>query len=104
MFLNVAGQSSSTTPRLVALTERQARGDHLPPQMRIYLDCGRYDLKFEDPFGGIYDLLEVNRAYSSQLSELRIPHYYKELNDGHQWASWRERMPDLLIYFFGGRN
>jgi enterochelin esterase family protein len=101
MFMNVGGQSSGTTPRLIALTGRQARGEHLPPQMKIYLDCGRYDLKFGDPLGGIYDLLEVNRAYSAQLSELRIPHYFKELNDGHQWASWRERLPEMLVYFFG---
>ncbi len=71
----------------------------LSPQFKLYLDCGTYDLQLDNGA----DLLRWNREYSDLLSSLRIPHYYQELTDGHQWANWRERMPGMITYFFGGR-
>jgi enterochelin esterase-like enzyme len=96
VFQNVGGQSSAITPWLRSLTEKQSDKNTFSLSMKIYLDCGRYDIKEYD-----FDLLLLNRQYSDLLSSLRIPHYYREVNDGHEWASWRERMPDMLIYFFG---
>ncbi|MCK9408228.1 MAG: alpha/beta hydrolase-fold protein [Bacteroidetes bacterium] len=101
MFQNVGGQSSTMTPWLKELTEEQYRANRISPQLKLYMDCGRYDIKFQSPFFGNYEFLQMNREYSDLLSSHRIPHYYKEVNDGHEWANWRERMPEMLIYFFG---
>ncbi len=101
IFRKVGGQSSAIPPFLRVLTEQQARANRLPPGFKLYLDCGRYDLIGEHPDFGKYEFLQVHRSYSDLLSSLHIPHYYKEVNDGHEWASWRERMPEMFIYFFG---
>ncbi len=101
VFLKVGGQSSSLPSSLRFLAEQQARSNRLPPQMKLYLDCGRYDIIDGEPGAGGTDFLSEHRSFSDLLSSLRIPHYYKEVNDGHEWASWRERMPEMFIYFFG---
>jgi enterochelin esterase-like enzyme len=97
VFQNVGGQSTTIMQSLIDLTKKQYDLNRIPPLMKIYLDCGRFDIKENDNF----NFLEMNRKYSTLLSSLRIPHYFKEVNDGHEWASWRERMPGMLIYFFG---
>lgn len=94
LFRNVGGQSATITSSLEALVRQKA--STLPSSVKIYLDCGRYDLR---PYWG-EDFFISNRNFSQLLSSLHIPHYFKEVNDGHQWASWRERMPEMLIYFF----
>ncbi|MFA6540400.1 MAG: alpha/beta hydrolase-fold protein [Bacteroidota bacterium] len=91
IFQNVAGQSSTITPQLTELTVKKAAKGLLAPPMKIYLDCGRYD---------IVNFPELNRRYSDLLSAYHVPHYYKEVNDGHEWGSWRERMPEIFLYFF----
>lgn len=96
VFLNVGGQSTTITPALEEITRQRADRNLLPVSMKIYLDCGRYDLRQN----GNGDFVRSNRAFSGLLSSLRIPHYYREVNDGHQWASWRERMPEMVTYFF----
>jgi enterochelin esterase-like enzyme len=96
IFQNVGGQSSTITPQLRELTQKRAEGNTFSLSMKIYLDCGRFDINND-----LGDFLQLNRNYSDLLSSLRIPHYYREVNDGHQWASWRERIPDMLVYFFG---
>ncbi len=101
VFQMAAGQSSTITPLLRTVTQRQAENNAISPLMRIYLDCGRYDIRDVHPTYGPIDFLELNKSYSDLLVSLRIPHYYKEFNDGHEWANWRERMPDILTYFFG---
>jgi enterochelin esterase family protein len=101
VFQNVGGQSSAITLLLTFVTKEQKMNDRIPPQMKIYLDCGRYDIIGTDPMTGRYTFLQQHRDYSDLLSALRIPHYFKEVNDGHEWASWRERLPEMLIYFFG---
>ncbi|MBI2430042.1 MAG: hypothetical protein HYV29_14840 [Ignavibacteriales bacterium] len=97
IFLKVGGQSSTITPELKEIVSRKADRNLLPPSMKIYLDCGRYDLRRNNDD----DFVTLNRSFSGFLSSLRIPHFYKEVNDGHQWGSWRERMPEMLTYFFG---
>lgn len=103
VFGNTGGQSLTVTPQLRAATRRASEQNTLPPQFKLYLDCGLYDLHIRPPFGEEIDFVGMNRGYSDLLSSLRIPHYYKEVTDGHQWASWRERLPEMLVYFFGGR-
>jgi len=95
VFQNVGGQSSVITPQLRALTKKRSEENTFSLSMKIYLDCGRYDIKQLD-----IDLLKQNQLYSGLLSSLRIPHYFREVNDGHEWANWRERMPEMLMYFF----
>ncbi|MEW5797624.1 MAG: alpha/beta hydrolase-fold protein [Bacteroidota bacterium] len=96
IFLNTGGQSTAITPALEEITRQKAVQNLLPASMKIYLDCGRYDMRRYSND----DFLTLNRTFSEFLSSLRIPHYYKEVNDGHQWGSWRERMPEMLMYFF----
>ncbi|MDP1676232.1 MAG: alpha/beta hydrolase-fold protein [Bacteroidota bacterium] len=96
VFLNVGGQSSAITPQLRALTKQRADENTFSLSMKIYLDCGRYDIN-----NGFGNFLQMHRNYSDLLSSLRIPHYYREVNDGHEWANWREHIPEMLIYFFG---
>ena len=91
IFQNVAGQSSTITPQLTEVTVKKAAKGLLAPPMKIYLDCGRYD---------IINFQELNRRYSDLLSAYHVPHYYKEVNDGHEWGSWRERMPEIFLFFF----
>jgi enterochelin esterase family protein len=101
VFLNVGGQSSTITPWLTDLTKQRFASNSVSAQMKIYLDCGRYDIQSDNSPNDPFDFLRLNRNYSNLLSSLHIPHYYKEVNDGHEWANWRERMPEMLIYFFG---
>jgi enterochelin esterase-like enzyme len=101
LFHNAGGQSSTISPELMDLTRRQSGKNALPPTMKIYLDCGRYDIQRYNPVWGDIDFLDSNRKYSEMLASLRIPHFFREVNDGHEWANWRERMPDILIFFFG---
>lgn len=103
VFLNTGAQSSAITPQLRAVSRDASERNMLPPGFKLYLDCGLYDLHIRPPFGEEINFVGMNREYSDLLSSLRIPHYYKEVTDGHQWASWRERMPEMLVYFFGGR-
>ncbi len=95
LFRNVGGQSSTITTSLEELVRQKASS--FPSSMKIYLNCGRYDLRPN----WREDFLISNRNFSQLLSSLHVPHYFKEVIDGHQWASWRERMPGMLIYFFG---
>ncbi len=101
VFRNVGGQSSSIPLSLNELTRQQVHSNRFPQGLKLYLNCGRFDLIGDHPDFGRYEFLQVHRSYSDLLSSLRIPHYYKEVNDGHEWASWRERMPEMFIYFFG---
>ena len=103
LFGGAAGQSSTITPRLRELTRRQAAANALPTGLKLYIDVGRFDLIGEYEEGRL-DFLALNREYSALLSSLRIPHFYREVNDGHDWANWRERMPDIFIHFFGGNR
>jgi hypothetical protein len=101
IFGNAGGQSSTITPWLSDLVRRQSARNILAPSMKIYIDCGIYDIKTYEPIYGNISFLDANREFSMFLSSLRIPHFYKEVNDGHEWASWRERMPEILMFFFG---
>lgn len=100
VFHNVAGQSSFITSSLLDLTGTRAYEGKLTPEIKIYLDCGLYDIRQPSSEWGFIDLLQLNRNFSRLLSSLHVPHYYREVNDGHEWASWRQRMPDILSFFF----
>ncbi len=97
VFRNVAGQSSFITPYLHDLVDTAANFPGVAT-LKIYIDVGRYDLLVP---GGDQSLLRLNQQFSQTLCTNGIEHIYVELNDGHQWANWRERTGDILVYFFG---
>ena len=91
----VAGQSSTISPILrTALVVRQ-QSSPLPRTMKIWIDCGSLDI-----IDGDYTFAKLNREFSEELTRYGIPHRYREVHDGHDWASWRERTPEILRFFF----
>ncbi len=104
LFGNAGIQSGSITTVLSERTRVAAAAGKFPAGLRIYMDCGRYDIPMTGSDFDHLDFLTIHRRYDSLLTSFRIPHYYKEVNDGHEWASWRERFPDMMLYFFGGRQ
>ena len=98
VFLNGAGQSSTITPQLFAILENSAehRLSHSP--FKLYLDVGQYDLDYPGEDGSF---LSLNREFSAELTKDEIKNVYREVNDGHEWANWRERSEDILKLFFG---
>ncbi|MCC6396420.1 MAG: hypothetical protein IT282_05335 [Bacteroidetes bacterium] len=95
VFGACAGQSSTITPVLNALTDMRLRSAPLPKWFRVYQQCGRYDI-----VDAQYRFLDMNREFSRLLARLNIRHVYVETSDGHDWPSWRERVPDILRFFF----
>jgi enterochelin esterase-like enzyme len=94
-FQLVAGQSSTISGILrTALTMRQ-QGTPLPPTMKVWIDVGTYDI-----VDGEYNFPVLNRAFSAELTRYGITHHFVEVHDGHDWANWRERVGDILCFFF----
>lgn len=100
VFLNAAGQSSTITLQLLEILDCAAshRSSHEP--FRIYTDVGTYDLDYP---GADKSFLSANREFGADLTRDGIDHVYREVNDGHEWANWRERTEDILKLFFGGK-
>lgn len=99
-FLNAAGQSSTIMDGLIE--KLNVIDDESRNKLKIYTDVGQYDL-----LGGIMDnsgFLKMNHWFSSQLDDAQINHQFQVLNDGHEWANWRERTDQILQYFFESKN
>ncbi len=94
-FRCVAGQSSAIGPILRTALAVRRHSTPLPPTMKVWIDCGLFDI-----IDGEYNLPVQNREFSEELSRYGIAHKYREVHDGHDWASWRERTPEILRYFF----
>jgi enterochelin esterase family protein len=97
VFLNAAGQSPTTTELLfdaVNSVHTQTK-----KELKLYFDVGRFDLRQ----GGInnHSFLYSNQLLSKEMKSAGINHHFKVFNDGHEWANWRERVDEILIYFFG---
>ncbi len=60
----------------------QKNRDTAPP---IYLTCGT-----DDAF------IDVNRAYSKELTKQGIEHTYRETSGGHTWDVWDNALSDFL--------
>ena len=95
IFCKVAGQSSTLDPSLYEKLAEFKEKQSACPDFKLYLDVGRYDLNTR------WSYLETHREFHQKLLELQIPHIYQEFNDGHEWAGWRERTEQILMYFFG---
>jgi enterochelin esterase-like enzyme len=98
VFRLAAGQSTTVTDSL-RKTLRQAAGKTPNlPAFRIYLDVGSYDL-----ITGAMDnltFLQANQRLRQELERRGISCSFQVVNDGHQWANWRERTGDILRFFF----
>ena len=61
----------------------------LVPQLmkqRIYFDCGTGDGDIED-----------NRALDRRLTELGVPHTFREFSGLHGWGYWKIHLRDALL-------
>jgi enterochelin esterase-like enzyme len=94
-FRCVAGQSSTITPILRTALAVRVQAASLPRTMKVWIDCGSFDI-----IDDVYDFPVLNREFSRELTRYGITHRYREVHDGHDWASWRERMPGIFRYFF----
>lgn len=99
VFLNAAGQSSSTTDELFEAVTSSSLNKPVQKEFKLYFDVGRFDLAQ----GGInnYSFLYANQILNEEMIKAGINHAFKVLNDGHQWANWRERIDEILVCFFG---
>lgn len=98
-FSMAAGQSSTITENLFDVVENINFKNEEAGKLKLYLDVGRYDL-----LSGAIDqssFLYLNQMLDKKLTAKNVDHHFKIYNDGHQWANWRERIDDILIYFFG---
>ena len=98
-FLLASGQSSTLTPEFFEFLESLKSEPKSSNKRKLYFDVGRYDL-----LNGSYNnmsFLNSNELLEQKFSELNIEHKFNIFDDGHQWANWRERTDDILIYFFG---
>ena len=102
IFLCAAGQSPTISKDLYeALQNLKEKGTKLS-LFRIWIDAGKYDL-----ISGTMDDLTFRQAaeeFDKTLAKTGINHVFQIVDDGHQWASWRERTDQILIYFFGSQE
>jgi len=99
VFLNASGQSTTVTEELLNYINDLQDDAGFSNSIRIYFDVGRFDLikgAYKD-----YPFLYANQLLSKELKNKGIDHTFKVLNDGHQWANWRERTDEILHLFFG---
>jgi enterochelin esterase-like enzyme len=68
--------------------------------LRFWVDVGLYDLSF----GGENDLLAAARRFCSALREGGYRPRYQEVPEGHNWTSWRSRLPEALQWLFPAAN
>jgi len=95
LFCKVAGQSSTLDPSLYEKLAEFKKKRAACPEFKLYLDVGRYDLNTR------WSYLETHREFHQKLLEYQIPHIYQEFYDGHEWAGWRERTEQILLFFYG---
>ncbi|HEX9253541.1 MAG TPA: alpha/beta hydrolase-fold protein, partial [Ignavibacteriaceae bacterium] len=98
IFLNAAGQSSTITEELFETVKNISKTNPNKKELKLYFDVGRYDLLN----GAInnYSFLYANQLLDKEMKKAGINHTFKIVNDGHQWANWRESVDEILIYFF----
>lgn len=98
VFLNAAGQSSTVTAELLDAVDRANSNPEAANELNLYFDVGRFDLVQGRLLN--YSFLYANQLLGKELKKAKINHSFKVYNDGHQWANWRERVDEILIYFF----
>jgi enterochelin esterase family protein len=102
VFLAAAAQSPTITKEHFQAIHEAWVNSKARPAFRIYVDVGRYDLTSGTIDGLTF--LQANRKFHEELEKYGLVHAYHEFNGGHQWADWRERVEEILVYFFGVRH
>jgi enterochelin esterase family protein len=67
------------------------KAKHLKPM--IYLSTGV-----------IHDSLHKTREMRDLFVHNGYSLFYRETNESHSWGTWRGRMPEMLLYFFGSHK
>ncbi|WP_339094753.1 esterase family protein [Deinococcus sp. VB343] len=70
------------------LTEQWAAD--LPRHLKVSLDTGVLEW-----------LTGPNRRLAGLLADRLMPHQYREYPSGHNWVTWREALPEALLYMQG---
>lgn len=100
LFQNVAAHSSAIKSKLFKILFETMNNGGIPESSKIYFDVGRYDLEVYT-YNIPWLFTDVNRKFSLELKKYGITHRFHEVNDGHSWANWRERIEEILVYFYG---
>ena len=61
-----------------------------PRHLRVSLDTGVLEW-----------LTGPNRRMAAALADLGLPHQYREYPSGHNWITWREALPEALLFMQG---
>jgi len=93
-----AGQSSAIGQETYKALHDMVNSGKYHPGLRIYMDVGRYDLL--SGILGNKTFHEFTDEFHQEMLRYGVAHKYLVLNDGHEWANWRERTDDILEYFF----
>lgn len=95
VFGLAAGQSSTIDRDLLTALESRTRYALLPARVRIFQQVGAFDIVSDE-----YHFLSQNRQFAALLGRTGIHHRFVVTNDGHDWPSWRERVPEILRFLF----
>lgn len=98
VFLNAAGQSPTTTEELFDAIDSASKLRQTKEMLKLYFDVGRFDLVQSGIDNNSF--LYANQLLSKELKNADINHIFNVFNDGHEWASWCERIDTILICFF----
>lgn len=90
-----AGQSSTIDPDLLVAVDLRMRCGTFPARARFFQQCGLFDIVSAE-----YHFLQRNRLFAERLARTGAHHRYRETSDGHDWPSWRERIPEILRFLF----
>lgn len=72
--------------------------------LSIWHVIGKEEADFELPTSGKRaDFLTPNRDMYARLSETDVRYFYKELDGGHNWKTWKKELPELLKYFLSNQ-
>jgi enterochelin esterase family protein len=90
-FSDIGGHSRGPVfDPVVAFMNRFRRSPGRPAR-RLYVACGIYE-----------SLIYENRSLVPLLQEHGMRVRYQEVNDGHNWENWRDRLQDGLSWLFPG--
>ena len=99
VFYCGAGQSPTLPKDFQQSFRKFLKSKGKRPPLRFYFDVGQYDLIM-----GTDDKMTFLKAAGSlhrDMQKAGMEHAFNVYNDGHEWANWRERTDDILIYFWG---
>ena len=74
--------------------------------LRIYLDVGKYEKNVGENAAGLNenDFQTANQRLKLILHQKGYNYHYRELNDGHSWARWRNELPYILRWFLTSKQ